>query len=225
MTTQSAQSLYELVGAPLMALVDAESQAAKATANFIKEMGFKEVKTAPKPAAAAGELEREVDFGDLRMVKFHTQKSLPGSKQHETFKVEVPLLSLLPIPALQIKDAELEFFARIVEIPTISQPPIEPSPEGQKEPEDQSTLTEEEKDREYSMLRMPGRDIKATFGTTAAADPASGRQKLDMQIKIKIKMEQADIPAGLGSLFNLMQQNISSTKVEKTDDRKKAPVK
>ena len=222
MSNQSAQSLYELVGAPLMALVDAESQAAKATANFIKEMGFKEDESDDQ-AAAVDEFGRKVDFGDLRMVTFRSQKRQADGTER-TFKVEVPLLSLLPIPALQIKDAELEFFAKIVEFPKIGQPSLASKSKEEKDQAGESTPVEKKKDqagedtpvedekaRKYSLPSMPGRDLKATFGAASASDPVSRQQRMDMQIKIKIKMEQADIPAGLGSLFNLMQQNITST--------------
>ena len=211
MTTQSAQSLYELVGAPLMALVDAESQAAKATANYIKEMGFKE-EAGSTPSADRDELGREIDFGALRMVSFRSQKRMADGT-HRTFKVEVPLLSLLPIPALQIKDAELEFFARIVDIKERSRQALESSTEKEQKQGVEGEESKDEKAQKYSPLHMPSRDIKATFGTSAAENRGAQRQKLDMQIKIKIRMEQADIPAGLGSLFNLMQQNITSTEV------------
>lgn len=215
MSRQIAQSLYELVGAPLMALVDAESQAAKATANFIKEMGFKEdvSKTGPP---AADEFGRELDFGDLRMVTFRSQRRLADDKL-EKFKIEVPLLSLLPIPALQIKDAELEFFAKIVKLQKIGELAIQDRTAAEEEKEEEKDQaiggksTEDEKARKYSLPSMPGRELKATFGAAPSGDPASRQQRMDMQIKIKIRMEQADIPAGLGSLFNLMQENISST--------------
>lgn len=211
MSNQSAQSLYELVGAPLMALVDAESQAAKATANFIKEMGFKEESSTGDQDAPEA-FGREVDFGDLRMVTFRSQKRMADGSQR-SFKVEVPLLSLLPIPALQIKDAELEFLAKIVEFPKIRQSADETGSDEKKDKAGEGTTAEDENAQKYSLPHLPGRDLKATFGTSITGDSVSRQQRLDMQIKIKIKMEQADIPAGLGSLFNLMQQNVSSTEV------------
>jgi hypothetical protein len=209
MSNQSAQSLYELIGAPLMALVEAESQAAKATANFIKEMGFKEDASAIESSASEGP-EPHMDFGDLKMVTFRSQKRGADGKLR-SFKVEVPLLSLLPVPALQIKDAELEFFAKIVEFPKISQRAVEKGAEEAESDERDKTAAEDTAARKYSLHQLPGRDLKASFGTDYAGDPASRQRRMDMQIKIKIKMEQADIPAGLGSLFNLMQHNITST--------------
>ena len=205
MSDRSARSLYELIGAPLMALVDAESQAAKATANFIKEMGFSV--THPDNEDSAPE-----DFGDLKMVTFRYQKRGVDGKPL-SFKVEVPLLSLLPIPALQIKDAEMEFLAKIIDYPKRHQ--IKPKEDEKTQSEDQSVSAEEEQAKKYSLAELPGRDLKATFGADYPDDSTSRQRRLDMVIKMKIKMQQADVPAGLGSLFNLMQENISISSTER----------
>jgi len=203
MSDRSARSLYELIGAPLMALVDAESQAAKATANFIKEMGF--TVTHPDNEVSAPE-----DFGDLKMVTFRYQKRGADGKPI-SFKVEVPLLSLLPIPALQIKDAEIEFLAKIIDYPKRHQiePKIKPKENEKTQSEKETVSAEEEQEKKYSLAELPGRDLKATFGAEYPEDSTSRQRRLDMVIKMKIKMQQADVPAGLGSLFNLMQENIS----------------
>jgi len=203
MSDRSARSLYELIGAPLMALVDAESQAAKATANFIKEMGF--TVTHPDNEVSAPE-----DFGDLKMVTFRYQKRGADGKPI-SFKVEVPLLSLLPIPALQIKDAEIEFLAKIIDYPKRHQiePKIKPKEDEKTQSEKETVSAEEEQAKKYSLAELPGRDLKATFGAEYPEDSTSRQRRLDMVIKMKIKMQQADVPAGLGSLFNLMQENIS----------------
>jgi hypothetical protein len=199
MSDRSARSLYELIGAPLMALVDAESQAAKATANFIKEMGFSV--THPDNEGSAPE-----DFGDLKMVTFRYQKRGADGKPL-SFKVEVPLLSLLPIPALQIRDAEMEFLAKIIDYPKRHQ--IKPKEDEKAQGEKEGVSAEEEQAKKFSLAELPGRDLKATFGADYPDDSTSRQRRLDMVIKMKIKMQQADVPAGLGSLFNLMQENIS----------------
>jgi hypothetical protein len=191
-----------------MALVDAESQAAKATANFIKSMGFEPVDPL---GATTPEDERPENFGHLKMVTFRYQRR-DAEGQPQTFKVEVPLLSLIPIPALQIKDAELEFFAKIIDYPKVAKASRPAPAETQKQGGESGSGAQGDRSEKYDIMHLPGRDLKATFGNDASADPGGRTRKLDMQIKMKIKMEQADIPAGLGNLFNLMQQNITSTR-------------
>jgi hypothetical protein len=191
-----------------MALVDAESQAAKATAHFIKSMGFE---PQDHPRAASAENDRPENFGNLKMVTFRYQRRDAEGKP-QTFKVEVPLLSLIPIPALQIKDAELEFYAKIIDYPKVAQPARTPAVGSKQAGDDAASNAEMAQADKYDIMHLPGRDLKATFGNDNSADPAARSSRMNMQIKMKIKMEQADIPAGLGSLFNLMQQNISTTK-------------
>lgn len=178
----TALSLYQLIGAPLHAIVDAESQAAQATADFIERVGFRR-----RPEAAEG------DFGDLRMVSFSHQRTGPEGTPR-TFRVDVPLLSLVPIPAIQVRDAELEFFVKIVETqrPRVRRDAERPPGEGVPD-----------------RLKADAIDFKALMGR---GQPEPGRRRtLDMQIKVKIKLEQADVPAGLSKLFNLMEQNITQT--------------
>ena len=183
------------MGAPLRALVEAETNAAFATARFIREVGFTEKKT---DGAGEGDLE---DFGDLRMVTFKHEK-INANGEKKTYKVEVPLLSLIPIPALQIKDANLDFYVRIIDNPKISQ------------------RTELEQKQEKVVLpgltKAPLRDMKGTFGR--AQYDVSRKSALDMQIKVNIKMEQADVPAGLGRLFNLMAENVNMTEEKENNE-------
>ena len=192
MATESALSLYQLMGAPMQALVDAEAKAAYATAMFIKEVGF-----------SNKNVESEEDFGDLRMVTFRHEKMDADGKKR-TFKVEVPLLSLVPIPALQIKDADLDFFVKIVENPKVKKTP--------------------EIEEHQKRLRLSGlsesqpRDLKGTIGR---AQPDGARKSaLEMQIKVRIRMEQADVPAGLGKLFNLMAENVNIKPLPQKNNKK-----
>jgi len=188
MANQSAMSLYQLMGAPLQALVEAETNAAFATAKFIKEVGFSKI---------AKEGEPEEDFGNLRMVTFRHEKiDSDGTKR--TFKVEVPLLSLVPIPALQIKDADLDFFVKIIDNPQVTE----------------KTEIEDTEKRLHlkGFSETPPRDLKGTIGRTQ--NDVSRKGALDMQIKVKIRMEQADVPAGLGRLFNLMAENVTTTEIK-----------
>lgn len=189
-----ALSLYQLIGAPLHALVDAESQAAMATRDFIRDVGFL------KGEGPAGE-----EYGDLRMVRFKTERHGPDGRK--SMEVQVPLLSMLPIPALQVKDAELEFFVKIIDTvdhrsdfatsgkPTAT-PAEEPAGAGGQPP--MPKLDAERLDFRASLSRRP---------------PDSSRSSMEMQIRIKIRVEQADIPAGMARLFNLLEQNVSAREI------------
>lgn len=187
----TALGLYQLIGAPLHALVDAESHAAEATAEFIERIGF----TRARDGDASGPLEGEL--GDLRMAEFQAQRQGPDGRPQK-MAVKVPLLSMLPIPALQIKDAELEFFVKIVE--TMQHKPR--SPRSAPPP----PLPTEGDQAEGEPIQVPDRvEFRASVGRSPND---SSSRSFEMQIKMKIRVEQADIPAGLARLFNILEKSV-----------------
>jgi Protein of unknown function (DUF2589) len=186
----TALSLYQLLGAPLHALIDAETQAAQATADFITRVGFvngDERKEGEKQKEGGAAPDTKEHLGKLRMASFSHEKIGPDGKP-VTVKVEVPFLSLLPIPALQIKDAEFDFYLKILDTYPMH---------GDEGPE--------RKVVEKGILPV---DLKATLG----AEPQAGaeRRSLEVQMKAKIRVEQADVPAGLSRLFHIMEQQVTA---------------
>ena len=232
MADQTALSLYELIGAPLHALINAERQAAQATSEFIREVGFE--------GSTNGSDE---DYGELRMLTFTFSRPDPSRGENQQYEVQVPLLSLLPIPALQIKDAELEYYAKILDTPRqivdpskqlvdrgtmlrktptsreasskmLAQLESQESREAESLADREDTAGEREEILDDDQFPALGRiDLKATIGQVRPdAALSSRRSSIEMEMRIKIRMEQADIPAGLSRLFNMMEQNITSTR-------------
>lgn len=172
-------SLSQLIGAPIHALVDAEAQSAMATARFIRNVGFKSL----------GDAETS-DFGDLQMARFRTiQRGEDG--QEQSVEVQIPLLTLLPIPALQIQDATLEYIVKVIQTESLPEARAEASRalgEGTQLP-----------------IEAP-----ATMRATFASEPRpGGRRSMDMLVKMKVRIEQADMPAGLARLLNLASESVS----------------
>lgn len=104
-----ALPLRELLGILLGDLVVAETQAAKASADYLREAGF------------LGSRRGGDDWGKLRFVKFSFSVQDPDGDKVRT--VSVPLLSLLPIPLQQIDQAEYEFFVQVNEVKDLTPPP------------------------------------------------------------------------------------------------------
>jgi len=199
----AALSLYQLLGAPLYALIEAETYAAEATARFIERVGFE----VTGRTAEDGSPSR--DLGQLRTLSFQ-QERRDTQGRATSYKVEVPLLSILPIPAMQIREAELEFFVKIVDMVQARQTRKTSGREAHPEAE-----PDEAAPAERGSITDSGRiDFKTTMGRGRLGGEEGSRSGLDMQVLIKIKVEQADTPAGLSRLFNLMEQSISSTPVQ-----------
>jgi uncharacterized protein DUF2589 len=116
-----------MIGGPLVAVINAQAQAAMSTVNFIKEVGFK------KPAAeqsAGGDTETDEPI----YVTFNYPKELspyvpavqanPNANPpvvaapavpavYETQELKVPILTMLPIPFIRVDLATVDFNAKI----------------------------------------------------------------------------------------------------------------
>lgn len=197
---KEALSLYQLIGAPLMAVVQAEAQAAQASADFIKEVGFERVRPPSVADPGTSEVIRTLqdggDIGDLKVVKFkHDVRGTDGVVR--THQMNVPVLSLFPIPLLQVKDAEFDFAIRILDHE--ARGPQRP-PQAQREGNQQADLTD--------FLSKNRVELKGAIARQPA--PSSTQRTTDMQLRVKIRMEQADMPAGLMKLLAVLDQGISS---------------
>jgi hypothetical protein len=111
---------------------------------------------------------------------------------------------------LQIKEAELEFFVKIVDMVTQSQP----RRLNEAAPQAAEAGGEPPPTGSQRVPIPPHLDMKAMLGRGQPGAPRAPDTAFDMQVHIKIKVAQADPPAGLARLFNLMEQSISSTKLE-----------
>lgn len=180
-----ALPLNELIGSALSAVVGAEAQAARATLDFVEGIGF-EPKTDPQAPSK------------LRMAAFsYTKRDENG--QPAEFTAEVPLLSLLPVPSVQVADARIAFQATIVDLTTAPAPPSKTPP-------------------------RPG-DVLATRRVDLLARPApvAGPREQEVRgtfhIEVEVTMKQADIPLGLEKIFNLMDQAIDDAPAPSRDTR------
>lgn len=99
-----------LIGGPLIAVVHAQAQAAMATVNFVKQVGFK-----PPPGGSPDPTAQSV--GEPATVTFNYKKMVPkadGSGEEEkTAQLTVPFLAMLPIPYLRVQEVNVDFLAKI----------------------------------------------------------------------------------------------------------------
>lgn len=213
---REALRLYQLIGAPLLAVVQAEAQAAQVSADFIRRVGFEQpiepapaapgsVNTLSGPAGAApgatddqALLQDGGGLGALKIANFSMSRTGPDGNA-VVHDVHIPVLSLFPIPMLQVKDAEFDFAFKIFE--------------------------HEDSNSASDVSRRDSEQDKAGNGTGGTADDflsakrielkaalaRSGQQQTsESQIRIKIRMEQADIPSGLIKLLQVMDQGVAS---------------
>ena|SRR3989442_7555298 len=168
--------LRELLGIIIGDLIVAESVAAKASADFIREAGF------------VGGGKRKDDWGTLRFVTFSFKVEDPDGEKVRI--VRVPLLSLLPVPLQQIDQAEYEFFAKVDDVTK-----IEPAPKGEYQLGSAA----------YGFAQ-PFLDLLCEVAPYASESPGDKRGAMVPKIRVKLTMKQSDLPAGLSSTLRRIEQ-------------------
>lgn len=97
----STISLGSIIGGTLNAMVEAQSQAANTTMQYINSVGFETSDGNSTPRYVNVQYEKE-------------NGQLDGDKKEiVTTKMSVPLLSLVPIPYIRIDDASIDFNVKI----------------------------------------------------------------------------------------------------------------
>lgn len=197
-----------LFSAPLIAIIEADFLAASKFVEYIEKYGFKK-KKAERSELLGGEgsaQETDEKLGKLKMVSFKMQQPGPHGKP-ETVVIRIPKLGLIPLPLLQVKDAEFEFGIRILEV--IEKPkPITPpdlTREDDENGDDGFVPTDPDRYRWRAMIAqkeeaLPWKDVTPRF---------------DANINVKVNMVQADIPTGISTLLNLLGEG-NQSQVEKT---------
>lgn len=183
--------LSQLLSQPLIATLEADFYTAQRFVEFITDYGLEEASNGSSP---------ELSRPSLKMVTFLYRQIDPVDRQEKLFSVQVPLISLIPLPLLQIERAEFDFNIRIY-----SEIGLRTS--GQQ----QGSLTSSPSSNYEDDKPLEGEDTRFR-GFKARLSPAVGRsesgeiaQTLDANMKVKVQMRQADLPGGLAywmSVFN-----------------------
>ncbi len=202
-----AMHLFQLIGAPLLAVIQAEAQAAQTSAEYIQRVGFEySTKDRPKNADklhAPSDVDT-VRLGNMKMAKFSVDRTDAQGNlvKHD---INIPVLSLFPIPMLQVKDAEFNFSVRV-----LTRVPLASTDE-----KDQ-TLSHDANRDFLAPERVEMKGLLAPRGSR-------GEQVSSMNIDVKIRMEQADMPAGLMKLMSVMDQTASAQPRVLTPEPEKEP--
>jgi len=111
----SSIDFESMLGGPLVAVVNAQAQAAMSSANFIKAVGFKQ------PPDNKNTKNESPETGEPIYVTFKYPKEIapyqpgetPTPAQIQMMKIEVPILTMLPIPFIRIEETTIDFKAKI----------------------------------------------------------------------------------------------------------------
>ncbi|MBY4728019.1 MULTISPECIES: DUF2589 domain-containing protein [Burkholderia] len=194
--------LQYLFAAPIEAVIEADFMAARQFVRYVREFGFvQNASIVCEPGDPNG-----TDFGELRMITFFYEQVV-GKDKTEWRRVQVPVLSLIPLPLLGVKTATFDFGVRLLLAERVQAPcaiPLLPDDADDTAP------------RRYRWSAMLARG-RPEAGSHAREDVSPF---LEANIGAKVEVGQAGIPAGIGNLLALLGMNtqISGVGTQATGD-------
>jgi len=170
--------ISDLLGAPMAAVVQAEAIAAKATAEFIQDVGFSKSSSAP-----------DEDFGNVRNITFMYNR-IEADGTTGMSSISVPLLTIIPIPSLKVAEAEIEFDL------ALSQP----------DSNTKGGETESLKNRLLSKRFSPLK-LKGIIGKKPIPNSPNTTQAATANMNVKIRLAQAEPTIGMVQLLTILDNS------------------
>ena len=182
--------LKDLISGPLVATIDADTISTRRYLSYLYELAFESYD--PETGKV----------GRLRALEFNYRISDSIGVHNQ--KVSIPLLTLVPLPLLQVKEADFDCDIQIIDAVSADKNATFSlkNPERNASPQD---ATEGVKLR----VSMAASNIEGT-------SEVKQRQGLSANMKVKVKMQQADMPGGLSNLLSLTTNNLQ---IEETDEQ------
>lgn len=166
-------SLQQLISAPLVATIDADAMSTERYMKHFMSLAFESYNPA------------DGSTGALRLISFNfTDSDASGGVEK---KVSVPLISLVTLPLLQIKQADFDFDINIIDAIASA-------------PNEHFSLNRGEVESPGGKEKHEGLNFRASLA------PQSGRgasSSLQANMKIHVSMQQADMPSGLSQFLQL----------------------
>lgn len=180
-TSSQVMELQQLIAGPLIATIEADSLSAQKYLDYLMRIAFESY----NPVTG--------ETGALRMLTFSYMEQDANGSRKQT--VHIPILTLVPLPLLQIQEADFDFDIKIL---------------------DALSQTSEEKFslEEGKGVRTPHEDnglkLRVSLAPKQGEQSTSSnvQQSLSANMKVKVKMRQADMPAGLSNLLHLTANNV-----------------
>ena len=162
-----------LIGGPLGAVVSAQASSALETINFIEEIGL------------------EMEEGEIKpvMTSFQYQKlatDTEGKYEMRSHNLDVPLLSIIPIPFLQFSDVWLDFNVNLNSVQ-------------ERKSDITNTFTAD------GGLQWRKWDISGNF-STVRNKKSTGKVSRNYNMHIQLHAVQDDMPEGMERVLNILEQ-------------------
>lgn len=192
-TSSQVMELQQLIAGPLIATIEADALSAQRYLDYLMRIAFEGY----DPVTGK--------TGELRTLTFSfTENNLNGAQRKS---VSIPLLTLVPLPLLQIQEADFDFDIKILDA-------ITENAEEKFSMEHGKSVNENRGSGAFKMRAS----LAPQQGTNATSD--SLQQSLAANMKVKVKMRPADMPAGLSNLLHLTANNLQIADADIPESKK-----
>lgn len=199
MAVRQSINFGNLLGAQLTALIEAEADAARVSAEYIENVGFEKD---PKTGAMK-----------LRTVTFIMKRRDLDDKIREHM-IEIPVLTLVPIPILAIEEANVEFDLEVNGIQRSTSPitaeksaPIYRRYNSSADREREAVPMKNEKTYAAQVSQKQSR----THLMTKLARTTQGDKNVAADLNMKIKIVQSPFPSGIDRLLEVADLSVEDT--------------
>jgi hypothetical protein len=166
-----------LIGGPLNAAVEAQAKAAMTTVDFIRAVGFKPVEDG-KPLEPAS-------------IVF---KYKNGPDPSDMIELEVPLLTIVPIPFLRIENMDIHFKASLSQSMET------------KDTQSSSTAGEAKVSGSAKYMFFKAEMSASISSKKDSSSTRDSRYAVEYTMDINVHAVQDDMPAGMAKVLNLLNE-------------------
>ena len=177
--------MADLIGGPLTAVCEAQADLAKSTEKYIREIGLQEIGDDPHKELKT------------RQVDFHFNKPVPSPDgtniTQAKIDISVPLLALVPVPALMIQDVEIEFNMEVKS--------------------SAKSKTEDKVEAGGSASVGFGPFSATMHGSVSSHNQQTRASDNSAKYNVKISAKQSDTPEGLHRVLDMLRDTIAPSKI------------
>ena len=179
--------MEDLIGSPLTAACNAQEMLAGTTINFIERVCFKDTNTENREK----EGDKYVPNYEIRTVPFSFEQQEGGEKPNK-YKVEVPLMSIINIPSLQVTDVDINFSMEV-----------------------KSSFSETSKDEKKAGFEGEGQYNAGLFklkvkmsGSVSSSKESTRKSDNSAKYDVNVVAKQLPPPEGLSRVLDMLDQCI-----------------
>lgn len=177
----SAIPFGALIGGPMTAAIEAQSKAAMASVEFIRAVGF------------------DAD-GNVQNVVF---KYKSGPEENDIQTLEVPLLTIVPIPFLRIDNMDIQFKASLSQSTETS------------DTRSSSLETGASVSAEASYWFVKAKMNASVSSKKDTSSTRDSRYAVEYTMDINVHAVQDDVPGGMAKVLNLLTESIDRSLQER----------